>query len=277
MRITTFFGVLLTFSVAGCFNPEIADGGFACDPNDPQPCPEGYFCRNLSGAFLCARGFASVGGGQDLGMSRGDGGGGVGGGGGGGAGDVDLAMPPGPADLATVPPDLSPPPNNCTTASLIINEVRTGSTTGAKDEWVEILNPCGNDLTVTGKLVYRADTASSADTSTLATLTARTIPAGGYFLIANSDYSGSKTPDLTPFASTSVGMADGGGGVGLRDSGNTLLASMGWGTAKNNFQQGSAASAEATGKSIARQPNGANTHHDSVDFKSSTPTPGAAN
>ena len=51
-------------------------------------------------------------------------------------------------------------------------------------------------------------------------------------------------------------MADGGGGVGLRDWSNTLLTSMGWGTANNTFQQGSAAAAEASGKSIARQPNG---------------------
>ena len=72
MRNTAVLGVILAFSVAGCFNPEIADGGFACDPNDPQPCPGGYFCRNLSGAFLCARSSDGLGGGNDLASSGGE-------------------------------------------------------------------------------------------------------------------------------------------------------------------------------------------------------------
>jgi len=53
---------------------------------------------------------------------------------------------------------------------------------------------------------------------------------------------------------------------------------MGWGTAGGNgFVNGNPAPTEGTGKSIARKPNGANTHDDSVDFASATPTPGAAN
>jgi large repetitive protein len=154
--------------------------------------------------------------------------------------------------------------------------VRTGSSASAKEEWVELYNPCGNAVTLTGKLVYRSDTNNGAtDTSTLATITSKSIAAGGYFLIANSGYTGAA--DISPFDSTSVGMADGGGGVGLRDGSNTLLTSMGWGTANDTFQQGSAAAAEASGKSIARQPNATSTHHDNLDFASSTPTPGAAN
>jgi hypothetical protein len=158
----------------------------------------------------------------------------------------------------------------------IVNEVQSGDSDSAANEWVELYNPCGNSITFSGKLVYRSDTNNtSTDTSTLATITSASIPAGGYFLIANSGYTG--TANISPFDSTSVGMADGGGGVGLRDSGGTLLTSMGWGTANNTFQQGSAAPTEATGKSIARTPNGADTHHDNVDFKSATPTPKAAN
>ncbi len=278
MRNTGVFGVLVTFLVAGCFNPQIADAGFQCDPSDPHPCPDGYFCRDYGGgSFLCTTSFAQPSGNPDLAMSSGGGGGGGGGGsaggGGGGGGSVDMAMP---ADLVMAPPDLTTPPNNCTATSLIINEVRTGSSASAKEEWVEIYNPCSNTISLTGKLVYRSDTNNGAsDTSTLATITSASIAGGGYYLIANSGYAG--TADIKPFDSTSVGMADGGGGVGLRDSGGTLLTSMGWGTANNTFQQGAAAPAEATNQSIARKPNGADTHHDDVDFKSSTPTPGAAN
>ena len=274
MRNTGVLGVMAAFLVAGCFNPHIVDAGFQCDPSDPHPCPDGYFCRDYgAGSFLCTTSYVPAAGSPDLAMSSGGGGGG---GGGGTSGDGDLAMPAGPADMATLPPDLTPPPNNCTPTSLLINEVRTGSSASAKEEWVEIYNPCGNAITLTGKLVYRSDTNTSAtDTSTLATITSASIPAGGYFLIANSGYTG--TANISPFDSTSVGMADGGGGVGLRDSGGTLLTSMGWGTAKNTFQQGTAAAAEGTNQSIARKPNGTDTHHDNVDFKSSTPTPGAAN
>ena len=205
----------------------------------------------------------------------GGGGGGTAGGGGGGGGTGDLAMS-GPQDMATAPPDLTPPPNNCTASSLVINEVQTGSgvSGGALDEFIEIFNPCGNSVSLSGaKLVYRADTAATSDSSTLVVSISKTIAAQGYLLIANSGFTGSATPAYT----YSSGLADGGGGVGLRDSGGTLLCSMGWGTANNGFQNGSAAPTEAAGHSIARQPNGANTKHDSVDFKSSTPTPGAAN
>jgi hypothetical protein len=267
MRITAVFCVIVTSLVAGCFDPKIADGGFACDPTEAQPCPDGYFCRNLSGVYLCTTNLSAPTGNEDMASG--------GGGGGGGGVVVDMATPTGPKDMATLPPDLTPLPGNCTPADLVINEVQTGSgvSGGALDEFIEIYNPCGNPVTLTGaKLVYRADTATS-DSSTLVSTISKTLTMQGYLLVANTGFTGSATPDYT----YSSGIADGGGGVGLRDSGGTLLASMGWGTASNGFQQGSPAPTEAAGKSIARQPNGANTKHDSADFKSSTPTPGASN
>ena len=49
MRITIVFASYCDRprSCSGCFNPRIADGGFVCDPAEPQPCPEGYYCRNF--------------------------------------------------------------------------------------------------------------------------------------------------------------------------------------------------------------------------------------
>ena len=273
MRNTAVFVVFVTSTLAGCFSPKIADGGFQCDPSDPAPCPEGYFCRNVSGANLCTTSSASTTGGGDMATSGGGGGGGGGGGsggGGGGGGTADLAMPVGAPDMAMPPPDMTTPPNNCTASSLLINEVQSGP---GYDEFIEIFNPCSNTIMLTGKLVYRFDTASS-DGNTLATISNKSIAAQGFLLVANTGFTGTATPDYTY---TNIGMADGGGGVGLRDGANALLASMGWGTANNGFQHGSAAPTEATGKSIARKPNGATSNNDSVDFKSSTPTPGAAN
>lgn len=280
MRITTvfaFIATLLLLPPAGCFNPQISNGGFVCDPAEPQPCPDGYYCRNLSGTFLCTTNLSAPTGTDDMATSSGGGGGGGGGsagggGGGGGSSNNDLAMPP---DLATSPPDLTPPPTNCTASSLVVNEVQTGSgvTGGALDEFIEIFNPCGNPVTLSSaKLVYRCDTCST-DSTTLVPTISKTIAMQGYLLIANTGFTGTATPDYT----YTSGIADLGGGVGLRDSGGTLLCSMGWGSANNGFQHGNAAPTEAAGHSIARQPNGANTSHDSLDFKSSTPTPGASN
>ncbi len=175
--------------------------------------------------------------------------------------------------MALSPPDLTPPPGNCTLADVIINEVQTGGVT-ASDEWVELYNPCANPIALAGKLVYRSAAASN-DTSTIATLTGKTIGPGGYFLVANSGYTGSATPDMTPFEGS--GIADAGGGVGLRDGSGNIVDSMAWGTASNGFAQGNNAPKETSGKSIARQPNGANTHHNDVDFAVSTPTPRAMN
>jgi hypothetical protein len=271
MRITGVFGVLISLLVAGCFNPQIADGGFVCDPAEAQPCPDGYYCRDLSGVFLCTTNLAAPTGGDDMAMSSGGGGGG---GGGGTSGGGDMAMPAGPPDMARQPPDLTPPPTNCTASSLLINEVQTGSgvSGGATDEFIEIFNPCGNPVTLSSaKLVYRCDTCST-DSSTLVASISKTIAMQGYLLITNTGFTG--TAGAYTYTS---GLADAGGGVALRDSGGAILCSMGWGSANDTFQNGSAAPTEAAGHSIARQPNGANTQHDSADFKSSTPTPGAAN
>jgi hypothetical protein len=111
------------------------------------------------------------------------------------------------------------------------------------------------------------------DSSTLVATVNKSVPAMGYLLFANSGYTGSATADYT----YSSGLADGGGGVALRDASNNIVCSVSWGTANNGFGSGNAAPAEGTGKSIARQPNGKNTQDDSADFASSTPTPGAAN
>ncbi|HEY2744700.1 MAG TPA: hypothetical protein VGL86_08760, partial [Polyangia bacterium] len=114
MRNTLVFAVLIA---GGCFNPHIADEGFQCDPTQAEPCPTGQFCRSFSGAFLCTTDpNASTGGPGDMATSSGGGGGAGGGGvgGGGGGGDVDMATPAKPHDMAMLPPDMTPPPTNCT-------------------------------------------------------------------------------------------------------------------------------------------------------------------
>lgn len=269
MRITA---VTLLVLAAGCFNPRITDGGFACDPADPVPCPEGFFCRDLGSGFVCTSALGA-------GMVPGAGGDLAGGGGadGGGAAE-DAAMPPAGADLATAPGDLAspadmalPPPSNCGLAQLVINEVKTAGAT-ASDEFVEIYNPCAAPLTVTGALVYRAATGDKD--IKLCDIKGRTIGKTGYLVAGGSGYQGQT--DATFNAGT--GLSDTGGGVALVDGNGKVVNAMGWGNATNAYVQGSAAPAAHANQSMARKPNGANTHRDNADFQVvSTPTPRAAN
>ena len=257
-----FTAVIVVFAAAGCFNPRISDGGFACNPADPVPCPEGLHCRDDGSGFVCTRRVGPVatpGSGADLGSDD-------------SGAAVDLAMPPsGPADQATPPPDMATPPANCGVAQLVINEVQTGGSS-ASDEFIEIYNPCASSVTVTGSLVYRAS-AGTSDIK-LADLNNKAIGKQGYLVAANSGYKG--TTDIAFNGGT--GLNDTGGGVALLDGNGKTINAMGWGDANNAFVQGNAAKAATASHSMARTPNGANTHHDDVDFQvASTPTPRAAN
>jgi hypothetical protein len=240
--------MLLGLVAAGCYDPQITDGGFSCDPAEPKPCPDSYACRDVRGTFVCTRGPALP--------------------------AVDMRSGAGGEDLAGVHLDDMAAPINCSQSSLVINEVLTGTTASAGEEWIELYNPCGADVSFTGTLVYRAAT-STSDATVLATLSSRVIPKQGYFLVANSDYAG--TSDMRPF--NAGGLAAAGGGVALRDGGGQIVTSMAWGGGTSNgFQEGSPATAPGANQSAARTPNGANTHNDSVDFAvDATPTPRSAN
>jgi hypothetical protein len=162
--------------------------------------------------------------------------------------------------------------SSCGVSNLVINEIQTDGAS-ASDEWVEIFNPCSSAVTLTGKLVYRADTATS-DSNVLATIMSKSIPANGYFLIAGAGYTG--TSDMT---FTTGGLAKTGGGVQLRDSSDHAIDSVAWAISSNSFAEGGTpATQPPTNKSIARQPNGHDTNDNFNDFViKSTPTPRAAN
>ena len=93
-----------------------------------------------------------------------------------------------------------------------VNEVSTGTSTSAADEFVELVNTGGAAADVGGwKLAYRS-AAGTSDT-TLATIpTGTTIAAGGFYLFGGSAYAGARAADQ----SFATGLASTGGGVALR-------------------------------------------------------------
>jgi hypothetical protein len=191
------------------------------------------------------------------------------------AGPHDLAMPK--SDLAMVTP-----PSGCTP---VVNELvlsaKKSSTTEASYEWVELFNPCTASVNLKNwSLRYRSESnnsgASNNDT-TLVSAINKTISAGGYLLYSGSSYTGSHDGTL------SGGLSDNGGGVALVDNNSNIVDSVAYGPVvkTHNFLEGSAAPlpsvAPIPGQSIARTPNGSDTNDNSVDFKTATPTPKAAN
>jgi hypothetical protein len=164
-------------------------------------------------------------------------------------------------------------------SSVRVNEVLTGVTAAAANEFVELVNAGSEAVDASGyRVVYRS--AAGGSDTLLATLPAGTILApSGHYLLGGSGYAGSVAPDQ----SFAPGLAATAGGVGVRAADGTLLDSVGYGaTAANGFVEGSPAPAPPTtvspGSSIGRLPDGADSNDNAVDFAvSATPTPRGVN
>ncbi len=157
---------------------------------------------------------------------------------------------------------------------VLVNEVATGTSVSASDEFVELFNPSAttavevSDWTV----VYRSATAVS-DTTLVTIPTGTIIQPLGYYLAGGSTYSGAAADQTF-----TTGLAAAGGAVGIRNGSGVLIDSVGWGTATNALVEGSAATAPAAGSSIGRSPNGQDTNNNASNFVVFvTPTPRAAN
>ena len=125
---------------------------------------------------------------------------------------------------------------------LSVNELMTGVTGAATDEFVEIVNTGTAAADLSGwKLVYR----SAAGTSDVVLATVpdgTTLAVGAFYLFGGAGYVSGPAADQ----SYSISIAATGGGVGIRDAGGALVDSVGWGTATNVLVEGTAAAAPAT-------------------------------
>lgn len=159
-----------------------------------------------------------------------------------------------------------------------VNELMTGVTGAATNEFVEIVNTGAAAADISGwKLVYR----SAAGTSDVVLATVpdgTTLAAGAFYLFGGAGYAGGPAADQ----SYATSIAATGGGVGIRDAGGSLIDSAGWGTATNALVEGSAATAppttDAPGTSAGRSPDGDDTNDNAADLVlDDSPTPRASN
>lgn len=189
----------------------------------------------------------------------------------GGAGKIDVSYEAGRAVLT------------CSTGTggtpiVRINEVMTGVTGAAADEFVEIVNVGTAAADLSGwKLVYRS-AAGTSDVVLATPPTGASLAPGATYLFGGAAYMSGPPPDQT----FSAAIAATGGGLGIRDGGGVLVDSLGWGTATNAFVEGTPAAAPPTvagpGASAARMPDGDDTNDNAADFTiDDSPTPKASN
>ena len=101
MRAGFLAACVLGLVVAGCYNPQVKSGGFACSATDNPPCPAGFYCVDN----LCVDHPGLSGAGGDMA---------TGGTGGNGAVDQGTASDGGPdlgaADMSKPAADMAKPP-----------------------------------------------------------------------------------------------------------------------------------------------------------------------
>jgi predicted extracellular nuclease len=185
---------------------------------------------------------------------------------------------------------LAPASANPAGTGLVINEVyANGGSAGATytNKYVELANPTGSDVSLTGlSLQYRAAT-STGNASTAVALTG-TVPAHGFFVVQGGSNGANGTALPHPADQTAPGLniAGGGGtlflangtsainpGTGSVTSGVVDL--VGWGT--SNTYEGTASPAGSVTTGPSRDVDETDSDVNSADFKAQALTPGAGN
>jgi hypothetical protein len=155
------------------------------------------------------------------------------------------------------------------TTHVVIDELQTGTTASAGQEFIELYNPMATAVSLSGWTIeYKS--ATSADTPTnwskRASLGGRIAP-GGFYLMAPMSY----LPDAdTDWSATLAGSA---GTIRLKDDSGNVIDELGYGVTANSAEALPAAAPPA-GQSIERLPgrldelagNGVDTDNNSADF-----------
>jgi hypothetical protein len=154
---------------------------------------------------------------------------------------------------------------------LVINQIQiTGGPGHTANDFVEIFNPTDHNLDLQGLKLVKRTQAGTTDTSIKSWIDATVVPAGGYYLWANSGFTDiAIVPDIT-----TAGTISDDNGIALRNSSDgTIVDAVAWGSAANIFVEGSAFATNPTlGQSLVRS-NGVDTDNNSLDFVIQVPSP----
>jgi DNA/RNA endonuclease G (NUC1) len=144
-----------------------------------------------------------------------------------------------------------------------------------QDEFIELHNVSSSPADLNGySLNYRSATGVN-DVAMVSWTTSTIVPSGGYYLIANTSYTGS-VPSNINYNIATVSMSATGGGIGLRNGAvnvGVVVDSVGYGTATNIFVEGTVTPAPALSTAQNRLAGGCqDTDINSADFANLIPS-----
>lgn len=158
------------------------------------------------------------------------------------------------------------------TGKVVINEVQTGGSSNADDEFIELFNPNSCEVAIGGwTLEYKAKSGNSGGQRVAFSANTK-IAAGGFLVAGTAQFSGTKQTTMA------AGMASDGASIALLDDGQKQIDGVGYGAATAGYTEGTVASAPGAGDSLARKQDGVDTNDNKADFTVATnPTPGKPN
>lgn len=154
---------------------------------------------------------------------------------------------------------------------ILISEVQIAGLLDSKGSFIELYNPNGRDIDLTGWHIQRK-TKSGSTYSTFASkdlFSGKTITAQGYFLIARQEYFNDSADIFVNSPLTENNS------LILKNSNGEIIDKIGWGQAKD-YETAPAANPDL-GQSIGRNQDEDDTDNNSVDFDKNIPTPKAEN
>lgn len=170
----------------------------------------------------------------------------------------------------------TPTPTATPSPTIVVNEVSSNG--NANTEWVEIYNATGSPIDVSGWKISDQNAFDTGNDDTFPTVSP--IPAGGYGVVVPSNSLVVGIPvsaikiELVN-ANIGSGLNNDGDAVVLKNSSNTIIDAMNYGTVSVIFATPPAA--PGVGQSVARIPNGTDTNTSSDWSLDSSPTMGVTN